>query len=706
MVITTSGSIASFKTPVKQPLKSLKVYFSPIQNGSGDPSPSNVRPITGRTGLEVTRCGKNLFDEEYPDIITSTIKYRPLYVGNNIVTLSTNTPKSQSDNGTALFLLAGNVNSGASTVNNGAANNSSVTQTAVDGYVTLGYFIRSNSIDPREYNTIISIGSTATTYEPYSGTTIPVNWSSEAGTVYKGYFDVVSGNLVVTHKMITLTGSEPNAIYNWDGYCYIVSDGASDNSKVHVAACSHTNHLTSGGAYFESRPNGSYPQNEYNSVLCALTQGPNIRFRKRDTGFASLEDYQTYLQAQYNAGTPVQIVYELATPLVYSIAPNTVQTLIGRNNIFSDGDTVEAVYDHADAMDMVRLRQKVLKGCQIYKTVLPSGYKEYDYLQTASHNAKFDTGVSGADETLVMDFEHMVVGHGSNYGSYYGLLGNANPPDGKTYWCIRRYLHSEDTAFTKWGYCCFCNSTGSRSISPCGSGNTIIDKHIHYTFEFGKLTTVCDGLTTSATLETQSGYSMHDANIMIGTTSAISSGIASTIGRFYGHFKIWSHNKLIRDYVPAVRLRDNKAGFYDLVNYTFNPSIGSVDFVAGNDIGGLYVYADNSRYYDYLDTTVDANVSTDSDYFLTGFYDTGSESPKSLTVSCLTHEGHVCARIFNDKTASSVDYWNIATGSDARTYTTLGGRYIMATVYKPRAADFYIYDNTNQRYIVKGSNVT
>ena len=50
---TISGSLATFRTPYKQDIRSLKAYFTPKQEGSGTPSPDNVRPITGWTGVEV-----------------------------------------------------------------------------------------------------------------------------------------------------------------------------------------------------------------------------------------------------------------------------------------------------------------------------------------------------------------------------------------------------------------------------------------------------------------------------------------------------------------------------------------------------------------------------------------------------------------------------------------------------------------------------
>lgn len=41
-------------------LEKLAIDFSPKQAGTGDPSPDNVRPISGYDNMQVTRCGKNL----------------------------------------------------------------------------------------------------------------------------------------------------------------------------------------------------------------------------------------------------------------------------------------------------------------------------------------------------------------------------------------------------------------------------------------------------------------------------------------------------------------------------------------------------------------------------------------------------------------------------------------------------------------------
>ena len=57
-----SGPVASFHCPTNADIRSLKVHFSPKQLGEGTPSPENVRPIEGWDGVAALKSGKNLFD--------------------------------------------------------------------------------------------------------------------------------------------------------------------------------------------------------------------------------------------------------------------------------------------------------------------------------------------------------------------------------------------------------------------------------------------------------------------------------------------------------------------------------------------------------------------------------------------------------------------------------------------------------------------
>lgn len=59
---TATGAVASFNTDLAIPLKKCEFAINPVQSGSGDPSPSNVRPISGWTGIAGQRAGKNLYN--------------------------------------------------------------------------------------------------------------------------------------------------------------------------------------------------------------------------------------------------------------------------------------------------------------------------------------------------------------------------------------------------------------------------------------------------------------------------------------------------------------------------------------------------------------------------------------------------------------------------------------------------------------------
>lgn len=74
-IASVSGSVASFDTDIKAPIVDLKAHFTPVQEGSGDPSPSNVRSIHGLTGLSLFETGANLFNVNVPEKDPDNISY-------------------------------------------------------------------------------------------------------------------------------------------------------------------------------------------------------------------------------------------------------------------------------------------------------------------------------------------------------------------------------------------------------------------------------------------------------------------------------------------------------------------------------------------------------------------------------------------------------------------------------------------------------
>jgi len=206
---------------------------------------------------------------------------------------------------------------------------------------------------------------------------------------------------------------------------------------------------------------------------------------------------------------------------------------------------------------------------------LPDGYRLVDYLECTGHNARFDTGVSGNDDTLEIRFAYMAL----DQSNYAGHFGNYESEDKRCWRIIQGTSSSPRIMLVSAGN----RRAGSSMGIYVASAQTgsIIGVKAEYNLSFGRCSVESsDGTTATITPETDTSTASGN-NIAIGANRL--AGFGGTFrGRFW-YFKIWSNGALIRDYVPCVRKSDSKAGFFDLVNRTFNPSIGSAEFIAGTD---------------------------------------------------------------------------------------------------------------------------
>ena len=190
----TSGSIVTVNA-AERPAKSLIVAITPVQSGSGDPSPDNIRPIIGWTGVTVTRCGKNK--------ITSITEGIELTAATGVTKANTIwyvTDYVRVEYGKTFYLSG----TSSSTVCYYDKNKtftrhtlSSRTITPQDGE----YYVRCNSLINGYSKPQIEEGTEATAFSPF-GTTYSIPFHSEAGTVYGGTLDAVNGTLTVTKANI------------------------------------------------------------------------------------------------------------------------------------------------------------------------------------------------------------------------------------------------------------------------------------------------------------------------------------------------------------------------------------------------------------------------------------------------------------------------------------------------------------------------
>jgi hypothetical protein len=345
---TASGAIATFDTSLALPLQDCTIAINAVQEGSGTPSPDNVRQITGFTGAKVSRTGKNLMPYPYAD--TTKITAGITFTDNGDGTITANGTNNATSSATFIlhnsttwiplpkgtYTLSGCPAGGGQNIyrihaqlqpNSAQDFGNSATFVETDTaklttgaiYIAIAPGVTVNNL---VFKPQIELGSTATAYEAYGQTyTIPLGQ-----TVYGGLLDVTTGLLTVTHAIDTFNSF---ALGVYEGNCYRMKN-----------TLSHT------------------PKAGYGNLLCncftrATSYTDAVSSVKNSIGYNDkggiLLNYYTdgsYVQniTALNSALPEEgckIVYELATPQTYQLTPTQISAIVGTNNVFTDtnGDT-------------------------------------------------------------------------------------------------------------------------------------------------------------------------------------------------------------------------------------------------------------------------------------------------------------------------------------------------------------------------------
>ena len=401
-----TGTIARFLSPSSKPVKSIVCNIEPVQAGSGDPSPDNVRPITGHTGLNVYGTGKNL--------LPLTLYSGGSYNANVGVTFTFSLSAKQfTDNGSGVFtldttaswenytMLAPIKNTGQRVIFSG--NLSAESQLGYTAYVLDKDFAvlskwngNSNPFDFGIYFNLSSYPTcayialsitnrgtaaetltltqpqleesegTATDYEPYVGATLPVSWQSEAGTVYAGYCSIdKDGNVTLTGTWAKIA-FKPNKISTW-----MDADASRATLGFYLNAGDFNAEYSAPKAnnviFEEYRKASAYAnENAYVSQFVFINGAFN-RFEAR-VPKSELDAFSTYAESQaavlaYLEDNPIAMCYELASPVTYTLSSVTVpSTVQGENNWWHDANgniTIEAIGspipDEADALQALNI---------------------------------------------------------------------------------------------------------------------------------------------------------------------------------------------------------------------------------------------------------------------------------------------------------------------------------------------------------------
>ena len=304
---------------------SAKTSYSPY---------SNICPITGWTGCEVGIYGKNLFDK--------TSSFVPSkYISDN-GEIGSNVAYSYCEDyirvkPSTTYVFSGDVLGNNSTIYNSVAYYdkgkkflsrflpSTFGINAVFTTPDNCCYIRFNASNAnRDVNTIqLEEGLTATAYEPYTGNTYPISWQSSAGTVYGGKLNVTTGELTVDMASVdmgTLTWNKDDGIPIFRS---MQSDVTNSMKFYGDLLCS------------EYIPVKKQP-NQMLDLEISVTNAQVLPIlRVYDSRYSDATTFKSAMSG-------VQLVYELATPLTYTLTPAEVTTLLNRNNIFADTGAIES----------------------------------------------------------------------------------------------------------------------------------------------------------------------------------------------------------------------------------------------------------------------------------------------------------------------------------------------------------------------------
>ena len=346
----------------------VKASWEPTQEGTGDPSPENIRAIKGRDSVTVERCGGNV------------IEFLSTYDSSSGIKIAVDAEKNITLNGT--LDGKGNISIGMCRLHWVAGKNYTMYVKKVGGSASLGsgdgitfayslfttdynHYFRGDTnstnldayiardvalvetelifmlqcwrdgtkFDNYKFQIEVVEGTTAppTVYSPYIGQTATLTLPR---TIYGGTVDAVSGSCEKAWNEIALIDT-----YNWYAstnqyrtfYCVDIKNitrTAVENSEYAKNwKCTHFKSEAYSYAQSGDRNNTVSFQSDRETLVITFP--------------GTIDELKSYLAAQYAAGTPVQVCYKLATPTPFTATgAQPIPSFPGVNTLLTNADSV------------------------------------------------------------------------------------------------------------------------------------------------------------------------------------------------------------------------------------------------------------------------------------------------------------------------------------------------------------------------------
>lgn len=336
-----TGSIVTITDGAAMPVVELISHIEPVQAGSGEPSPDNVRPISGWNNVNAFHTGENMIP--YPYMSSFDEKGGVVYSDNGNGTVVAN--GTSNDNiafnfGEAtlqagIYRLSGCPNGGGASIYRLQANKTGASGDSTIGFDTGSglvfslsevttikiYFIvlRGSVIDNKIISPMLVSGSDARAY------TAPLGYKTLTAdlpeTVYGGTLDWTNGKCVVALGFVTLTGEG------------VYKHGVASNGKLNVDITLKKHAMSEN--YEPGICSDRYLIHHFTAPTKDAIRVMGSTICIYDDRFTDIETAKAIL----NEEKP-QVVYKLNAPYTIQLTPQQLDMLKGTNNLWSDcGDT-------------------------------------------------------------------------------------------------------------------------------------------------------------------------------------------------------------------------------------------------------------------------------------------------------------------------------------------------------------------------------
>lgn len=350
-----SGDLVSVSDATDAPAVKIISRIEAAQAGTGDPSPENVRAITGWDSVMLTRAGENLLDwSHYKGFTRGGVTYtRQNDGGIRITGTAENGSDSSGITWKGAALPPGTYCTALFGKSDGVSLQTVVKlkRTGANQWYTTGKFTiqpgdeiqytyinvtAGTVVDATVYPMMVSGDVDPAIYQPCDNASLTMTLPE---TIYGGMLDWTTGVLTSDFVFRSFDGSEdwrsinPGDVH--DFYRVKIED-LNTAVAVEYNKCSH---MGLADIRFSTTNIGFNVVNSPSYAMDMLVARPDLEV------FPDVATWKAYLSAQFAAGTPVQVIYKLANPIKsIQLTPQQLDLLKGSNHLWSDCGGTDVTY--------------------------------------------------------------------------------------------------------------------------------------------------------------------------------------------------------------------------------------------------------------------------------------------------------------------------------------------------------------------------